>query len=86
MNKKRLIIFLGALILLVAIYFPSLSKLQQLKEENTSLENQINELKKNNTALQERINRLQTDPAFVEQVAREKLKKAKEGEIIYRTE
>ncbi len=84
--KKKLIITGIILIGLIVIYFPGLSRLQQLKEENKALEKRISELKEKNEDLKKEVYKLQTDTTYLESVAREKLKKAKKGEIIYRTE
>ncbi len=86
MNKKRLIVFGIILGVVIVIYFPGLSKLQQLKEENRSLEKQIADLKKSNIEMQGEIDKLISDPVYVETIARDKLKKTKKGEIIYKTE
>jgi cell division protein FtsB len=86
MNKKKLIIVIIILILLVVIYFPGFSRLQQLKEENKALEKRISELKEKNEELRKEGHKLQTDPTYLESVAREKLKKAKKGEIIYKVD
>ena len=68
------------------IYFPGLSRLQQLKEENKALEKRISELKEKNEELKKEVHKLQTDTTYLESVAREKLKKAKKGEIIYKVD
>ncbi len=86
MNKKKLIVVIIILILLIVIYFPGFSRLQQLKEENKALEKRISELKEKNEELEKERHKLQTDPTYLESVAREKLKKAKKGEIIYKVD
>lgn len=86
MNKKKLIIVIIISILLIVIYFPGFSRLQQLKEENKALEKRISELKEKNEKLKKEGHKLQTDPTYMESVAREKLKKAKKGEIIYKVD
>ena len=85
MNRKKLI-FSGVIVaILIVIYLPGLSKLQQMKERNKVLKKQITELEKMNEELEVEIDRLNTDPIYVESIAREKLKKARKGEIIYKT-
>ena len=86
MNKKKLIIVIIILILLVVIYLPGFSRLQQLKQENKALERRISELKEKNEELRKERHKLQTDPTYLESIAREKLKKAKKGEIIYKVD
>lgn len=85
--SRRSIILWGVLLLgIIAIFLPAFSKLQRLKGENRVLEKEIAKLKDANVRLEEEIYKLETDPIYVEKVAREKLKQTKEGEIIYRTE
>jgi len=85
MNRKKLI-FSGVIVaILIAIYFPGLSILQQMRERNETLKKEIEKLEKMNEELEGEINRLNTDPIYVESIAREKLKKARKGEIIYKT-
>ena len=86
MNKKRIVAAIIILILLSVIYFPGFSRLQQLKEENKALEKRISELKEKNEELKDQWHKLQTDPTYLESVAREKLKKVKKGEIIYKVD
>ncbi|MFH1791105.1 MAG: septum formation initiator family protein [Candidatus Omnitrophota bacterium] len=86
MNRRKLIRYGLVLLMLAVIYFPGFSRLQQLKEENRALERKIEELKGSNTLLIETIRRLETDPVYVEKVAREKMKKTRQGEIIYKTD
>ena len=84
--KRNLIIAFAGISVLVAIYFPGFSRLQQLKERNRNLEKEIIEIEKQNRELKVRIHKLKTDPVFLENVAREKMKTIREGEIIYKTE
>tara|TARA_B100000315_G_C14442639_1_gene525403 strand:- start:146 stop:409 length:264 start_codon:yes stop_codon:yes gene_type:complete len=85
MNRKKLILSGVIVAILIAIYFPGLSILQQMKERNETLKKEIEKLEKMNEELEREINRLNTDPIYVESIAREKLKKARKGEIIYKT-
>ena len=84
MARKKIIIISIAILLFIAVYLPGFSRLQRLKDENKDLERKISELKVKNDQLKEEVYRLETDPTYVESVAREKLKKTKEGEIIYK--
>ena len=60
------------------------SKYQDLAQRNRSLRSKIEELTLENKDLMDRQHRLQTDPVFAESVARERLKVAQEGEVIYK--
>ena len=84
MAKKKIIIASIITAALIVIYFPSFSKLQQLRREKKGLEEKIEELKEENKELGEEIYKLETDPTYLENVARNKLKKTRKGEIIYK--
>jgi len=83
---KRFLSYIVLGIILIAIYLPGFARLQQLREENRILDDKIAALKVSNDDLTTRIRKLETDPVYVESVIREKLKKSKKGEIIYKTQ
>ncbi len=60
------------------------SKYQDLAQSNRSLELRMQDLAAENKSLIERQHRLQTDPVFAESVARNRLRVAQEGEVIYK--
>lgn len=82
---RKIPIPLVVLVVITVLFLPGLSRYHQLQEQKKILEKKIADLQKANTDLQERIHKLQTDPVYLEQVARDKMKKTREGEIIYRT-
>ena len=84
MAKKKLLIILLIIIVLLAIYFPGFARLQQLKEENRNLEKRIDMLTKTNDDLEREKKKLETDPTYIEKIAREKLGMVKKDEIILR--
>lgn len=75
-----IIIILFGLISLISVY----SRYQDLAQKNKNLEESMSEVITENKALIERQYKLQNDAVFTESVAREKLKVAQEGEIIYK--
>jgi len=81
--KNAIIIFALAFITL-AVFLPSYSQMQDLKERNLSLENQIAELELKKKNLEEEQEKLINDPVYLEKVAREKMGIVKEGEVVYR--
>ncbi len=85
MEKKKIIVLsvLG-LILLGVIFIPGYLKIKRLVRQNRELERQIKETKQANRRLEEEQEKLESDPVYLEKVAREKLGLAKEGEIIYK--
>ena len=82
MAKKKLIILGIAVSILLAVYIPVFSKLQELKEENRNFERRIELLAKANEELRKEIDRLTNDPAYIEKIAREKLGMTRKNEII----
>ncbi len=56
---------------------------QRKRVEYRQLQQQIQELQKENDALTQRTKALKTDPATIEKEAREQLRYAKPGEVIY---
>lgn len=75
-----------ALVIVVALFIPSVSEFNNLKVKNTEYEQQILQLKQTNVELKEELRRLQEDPAYLEKVAREKMGLVKDGEMIYKLE
>jgi len=84
MAKKKLIFIIIGIALIGAIYFPGFARLQQLKEENRMLEKRIDILNKTNEELEEEKKKLETDPTYIEKIAREKLGMVKKDEIVLR--
>ena len=82
MINKKLIFLIAVFFALLAIFLPGFSRLQELKEENRSLEERIEVLIKVNESLKKEKENLETDPVYAEKIAREKLGMAKKGEII----
>ncbi|OGX31500.1 MAG: hypothetical protein A2787_06820 [Omnitrophica WOR_2 bacterium RIFCSPHIGHO2_01_FULL_48_9] len=71
--------------LVVFIYFlPSYTKMQDLKQKNRDYGQQIMALKRQNEQLLEEKRLLETDPAYLEKVAREKMGLIREGEVVYK--
>ncbi|MBL7132153.1 MAG: septum formation initiator family protein [Candidatus Omnitrophica bacterium] len=75
-----IIIFLLGVISLISVF----SKYQDLAQKNRELKIEMKQLAAENRALKKRQHKLQNDPVFAESVAREKLKVALEGEVIYK--
>ena len=53
------------------------------KTENRALQKEIDQLKTENEQLTKRVNSLKSDPQTIEKEAREQLKYAKPGEVVY---
>lgn len=78
----RKTLFLLALI--AVLFFPSYSKVQKLKAKDKALLEQVERLRIENERLAQENQMLKDDPVYIEEVAREKLKVARENEIVFR--
>ena len=78
----RKILFWG--ILMCILFFPTYSKIQKLKQREHELSKRLERLTTENKRLSEENQMLKTDPVYIEEIAREEMKVARENEIIYR--
>ncbi len=81
--KKGTWLFTFALLILI-IFLPSYTKLQDLKQKKRDLEEKIISLEEENKKLVEYIDNLTNDPFYLEKIARENMGVAREGEVIYK--
>jgi len=68
-------------VLLLAMFLPGYTKLQELRDKNRDLEANIRALKAENQKLHKELNRLETDPLYQEKVAREQVGVVRKGEV-----
>lgn len=75
----------GCVWLFVALFSGemSLTRYVSMREQATSLEQELSTLRRENVELQQNINRLEHDPAKIEQLAREQLGYVRKGETVY---
>jgi cell division protein FtsB len=78
----------GTLVCLVAYYVVfsannGLLVYEQKRRESRDLDRQIKALQQQNAAMEQEVKALKTDPKTIEKEARERLRYAKPGEIIY---
>jgi cell division protein FtsB len=86
-HKAIILLCVSAVILLVvaAVYGDhGLIHLLRMQNEQRTLEHLVFQIGQNNEHLRERIRRLQTDDAYLQQLAHERLGLVKPGEIVYR--
>ncbi len=83
MIKNALWLFVVTFVILI-IFLPSYTKLQDLRVRSFDYENEIKHLKAENARLYDENKRLEDDPVYLEKVAREKMGLAKEGEVMYK--
>lgn len=81
MLNNKILFLLGIIILLLIIFLPGYTKLQELRDKNRDLETQIKRLNIENALLQEEIKRIESDPFYQEKIAREKLGVVRKGEV-----
>jgi len=83
MFRNALWIFALAFLILV-MFLPSFSRMQDIKAKNAEYQTRIGELEKENKRLMREKRLLENDPEYTEKVAREKMGLVREGEVIYR--
>ena len=83
MLKGAVGVFIVAIIVLIA-FLPSYTKMQDLKQKNLDYKRQIEQLQAQKTQLTEEKRLLESDPVYLEKVARERMGLIKEGEVVYR--
>ena len=71
-------------IIISILFFPAYSKIQKLKLRDKALSQKVEKLKQDNEKLAQENELLKNDLVYIEEVAREKLKVARENEVIFR--
>ena len=83
MVRNALWLFVATVIILI-IFLPSYTKLQDLRQKNFEYSHQIRQFTDENARLREEKRRLEDDPVYLEKVAREKMGIVREGEVVYK--
>ena len=78
--KKFFWIFVVGIILLV-IYLPGYTKIQELRDRNNDLLEKNKKLKAENVLLENELKRLETDQVYQEKILREKMGVVRKNEI-----
>ena len=82
----RVLLLVAILLVIVSLFVPPYKKLTQSRSEIENLQSLVND-QKNLLARQTReVKLLQTDPTYLETLARDRLDLMKEGETIFRLE
>ncbi len=86
MRKGPLYVILGfaAVLLLLWIYLPVLSKYRGLNSQKTTMQEEIEQLDEKIEVLKEERDLLQNDVSYLEKVIRDELGLVREGETVYR--
>ena len=83
MIKNALSLFVLTVIIL-ALFLPSYSIMQDLKKKNFEYARRITALEEKNRKFEEERHLLQTDPDYVEKVGRETMGLVRPGETVYK--
>jgi len=71
---------------IVSLFVPPYKRLMQSRADIDNLQGQVNDQKLLLARQQREVSLLQTDPAYLETIARDRLDLMKEGEVIFRLE
>ena len=84
MKRSATAVIFGLLFLLfILLLTPKIAHIVKLKSQKSNLDTELVQLRKENLRLENELRSLREDPVYLERVAREKLNKAKQGEIVY---
>ena len=86
LNYKLMFWILGTILIILIIFLPGYTKLQELKDRNRNLEDKINNIKLENALIEDEFLRIQQDPVYQEEIVREKLGVVRKGEVVYKIE
>jgi cell division protein FtsB len=78
---RRAFWLFGGAILLLVLFLPSYSKLQELRDKNLELEARIKKLSVENVILVQELELIEKDPVYQERIVREKMGMVRKGEI-----
>ena len=78
---RRAFWLFGGAILLLVLFLPSYSKLQELRDKNLELEARIKKLSVENVILGQELELIEKDPVYQERIVREKMGVVRKGEI-----
>ena len=78
--KKAFWLF-GITVLLLIVFLPGYTKLQELRDKNRDLQAKIKKMSIENMLLQEELKRIENDPVYQEKILREKMGVVRKGEI-----
>ncbi len=83
MLKNAIWLFAFTVIVLLA-FIPSYAKMQDLKQKNNEYAKRIEALQQRNVQLEREKYLLESDPVYLEKVARQKMGLIRDGEKVYR--
>jgi cell division protein FtsB len=84
--RRKIIWLLAIAIVILIIFLPGYTKLQELRDKNRQLQARIDQIKLENARLENEILRIQQDPLYREEMIRQKLGVVRKGEVVYKIE
>lgn len=78
---RRSLWLFGLAVLLLVLFLPGYTKLQESRAKNRKLEEQFRRMIVENYLMQEELKRIENDPVYQEKIARQKLGVVRKGEI-----
>ncbi len=78
---KKIFWLLGTGLMLLIIFLPGYTKIQELRDRNRDLETKNSRLNKENLILDSELKRLENDPFYQEKILREKMGVVRKDEI-----
>ncbi len=85
-NSGKIFWILPVILVLLIIFLPGYTKLQELNDKNKELEAKIKNVKTENVLLKNELSRVRKDPVYQEEIIREKFGVVRKGEVVYRIE
>ena len=79
-GKPAFILVSGVIFLILVIFLPGYTKLQELRDKNRDLQAKIDQARLDNLQLEQEILRMEQDPVYQEEVVRHKLGVVRKGE------
>jgi cell division protein FtsB len=80
-SVKKALWVSGFILLVIILYLPGYTKIQELRDRNVDLQKKIKRLYIENSLLQQEITRIENDPVYQERLARDKMGVVRKGEV-----
>ena len=80
------LLVLAVWLVIISLFVPPYKRLMQSRDEIDNLQTQVNDQKKLLARQSREVTLLQTDPTYLETIARDRLDLMKDGEVIFRLE
>ncbi len=80
-SVKKVVWVSGFILLILILYLPGYTKIQELRDRNVDLQKKIKRLYIENSLLQQEITRIENDPVYQERLARDKMGVVRKGEV-----